>query len=133
MADTKSPPKTTQIDEKKRLYFLEWFSNARFECSKESKLRYICRDPGLHKKVNDLLKGVYEQGFKYTAWKDQGLFRIINPSGSGEVIIISGTPQVVRSSVILQPGSITEITNDDTLTPPLNCIYVFDAVRIYAG
>lgn len=61
MADTKSPPKTTQIDEKKRLYFLEWFSNARFECSKESKLRYICRDPGLHKKVNDLLKGVYEQ------------------------------------------------------------------------
>ncbi|KAM5447855.1 hypothetical protein McanCB56680_007493 [Microsporum canis] len=130
MADPKAPHKITQIDEKKRLCFLEWFSNARFECSKESKYRYVCRDPDLHKNVNDLFEGIYEKGFKYTAWRDQGEFRVINPSGSAEIVIISGTPRLKRSNAILQPGSITEITNSDALTPPLNCIYVFDAVRI---
>lgn len=50
---------TTKIDDKKRLHFLEWFSNAKFECSNESRDRYFCNDPQLDEMVTNLLEGIY--------------------------------------------------------------------------
>ncbi|KAI3180281.1 hypothetical protein DTO046C5_1517 [Penicillium roqueforti] len=72
------PDETTcsSIDKGRRKAFSQWFSTASFEA---------------FAKVDS---GVYEEGFEYSAWRTEASSQFKSKAGSGDLIVISGTPRV---------------------------------------
>ncbi|CAG8380379.1 hypothetical protein CBS147333_9307 [Penicillium roqueforti] len=124
------PDETTcsSIDEGRRKAFSQWFSTASFEAF--AKGVSSCNDRELGRRVWTLLvdSGVYEEGFEYSAWRTEASSQFKSKAGSGDLIVISGTPRVGQGRP-LPLGSITRVCNEDVIHPPMDCIYVSSATK----
>ncbi|CRL29618.1 unnamed protein product [Penicillium camemberti] len=67
-------------------------------------------------------------GFEYSAWRTEASSQFKSKAGSGDLIVISGTPRVGQGRP-LPLGSITRVSNEDVIHPPMDCIYVSSASK----
>ncbi|KAJ5928344.1 hypothetical protein N7466_007300 [Penicillium verhagenii] len=132
------------INEDRREQFSKWLQTASFE--KFASGIHSCNDKELGRRVWDLLVegGIYKEvflpdsvgnipklitkGFEYSAWRTESSSQFKSKAGSGDLIVISGTPRL-GSSPVLAPGSISRVSNEDVVYPPMDCIYVSNAQR----
>ncbi|KAL2372529.1 hypothetical protein RJZ57_003031 [Blastomyces gilchristii] len=119
-------PPIGYIDKARREEFLTWLNKASFVQRYDN--IYHCDDTGLANHVRYLLENVYEEGYKFSAWRARALCHFTSAHGFGELIVLSGTPRV-GSGPVLELGSINSITNDDAVSPPIECVYVENARR----